>query len=124
VLPTGERLARADRAAAVAVAVLALLALLLRLTAIGRSLWLDEAWRANTALAPTWPAFWSDVLTAQYAGFTDAFTMVNAAVGVKWADGKYITSLKAVNLLDEDVQQHVFGDILKRSVSAELRMKF
>ena len=62
VLPPGERVSRADRAAAIAVALLTLLALLLRLTAIGRSLWLDEAWRANTALAPTWTAFWSDVL--------------------------------------------------------------
>ena len=33
-------------------------------------------------------AFWSDVLTSPYHGFTDAYTMVNGSFGVKWANGK------------------------------------
>ncbi len=47
------------RATAIAVAVLTLAAAGLRLPTVGRSLWLDEAWRANIALAPTWQEFWS-----------------------------------------------------------------
>ena len=39
--------------------------------------------------------------------------MLNASFGMKWADGKVITSLKGMNLTNETVQQHVFGDILK-----------
>ena len=33
-------------------------------------------------------AFWSDVLTSPYHGFTDAYTMVNGSFGVKWQGGK------------------------------------
>ena len=66
-------------------------------------------------------ALWVDVLNATYAGFTDAYTMLNATLGVKLADGKVTVSLKGINLTNEKIQQHIFGDILKRSVVAELR---
>ncbi len=69
-------------------------------------------------------ALWSDVLTEPFHGFTDAYTLVNLGFGVKWNDGKITTSVKCQNLLNEDVQQHVFGDILKRSVNFELNVKF
>ena len=39
--------------------------------------------------------------------------MVNASFGMKWADGKVITSLKGTNLTNETIQQHVYGDIMK-----------
>ncbi len=55
---------KAGRAPLVAVVVLTLAACALRVPSIGRSLWLDEAWRANIALAPTWDAFWTAVLGA------------------------------------------------------------
>jgi outer membrane receptor protein involved in Fe transport len=66
-------------------------------------------------------ALWVDVLNASYAGFTDAYTMLNATVGMKFVDGKLTVSLKGINLTNEKIQQHVFGDILKRSVVLELR---
>ncbi|HUG54533.1 MAG TPA: TonB-dependent receptor [Vicinamibacteria bacterium] len=69
-------------------------------------------------------AFWSDVLTPAYHGFTDAFTLVSGSFGVRWAGGRVTTTLKATNLLDEEIQQHVFGDILRRSVTAEVRFDF
>jgi outer membrane receptor protein involved in Fe transport len=69
-------------------------------------------------------AFWSDVLTTPFHGFTDSYTMVNATFGMKWANGKFITSLKGTNLLNETIQQHVFGDILKRAIFAEVRATF
>ncbi len=47
--------------------------------------------------------------------------MLNATLGVKLADGKVMVSLKGINLTNETIQQHIFGDILKRSVVAELR---
>jgi outer membrane receptor protein involved in Fe transport len=67
-------------------------------------------------------AFWQDVLDSRYSGPTDAFTLVNGSIGVKWAGGKYVTMLKATNLLNEQVQQHVFGDISKLQVVGELRV--
>ena len=69
-------------------------------------------------------AFWSDVLSGPYHGFTDAYTLVNGSFGVKWADAKVTTLLKVNNLLNKDIQQHVFGDIIKRSVVAELRLQY
>ena len=66
-------------------------------------------------------ALWVDVLNASYAGFTEPYTMLNATLGVRLADGKVMVSLKGINLTNEKIQQHIFGDILKRSVVAELR---
>jgi outer membrane receptor protein involved in Fe transport len=66
-------------------------------------------------------ALWVDVLGSTYHGYTDAYTMLNATLGVKLADGRVMVSLKGVNLTNETIQQHVFGDILKRSVVAEVR---
>jgi iron complex outermembrane receptor protein len=68
-------------------------------------------------------AFWSDVLTSPYFGFTDAYTMVNGTVGAKWKNGKIVGLIKVTNLFNQDIQQHIFGDILKRTVSFELRIK-
>jgi outer membrane receptor protein involved in Fe transport len=68
-------------------------------------------------------AFWSDVLTSPYHGFTDAYTMVNASFGVKWAGGKITTLVRATNVFNEEIQQHVFGDIIKASVVGEVRFK-
>lgn len=69
-------------------------------------------------------AFWSDVLTSNFHGFTEAFTMVNASFGVKWSDGRITTSIKTTNLFNEAIQQHIFGDLLRRSVTAEVRFDF
>jgi outer membrane receptor protein involved in Fe transport len=66
-------------------------------------------------------AFWSDVLSGPYHGFTDAYTMVNGSVGVKWANGRITTLAKVTNLLDQKIQQHVFGDVITRSVIGEVR---
>jgi outer membrane receptor protein involved in Fe transport len=66
-------------------------------------------------------ALWTDVLNQRYVGFTDAYTMINATLGVRLAEGKLTVSLKGINLANETIQQHIFGDILKRSVVLELR---
>ena len=69
-------------------------------------------------------AFWSDVLASQYHGFTDAYTMVNGSFGVKWFQGRVTTLAKVTNLFNQDIQQHIFGDIIKRSGIAEVRFNF
>lgn len=68
-------------------------------------------------------AFWSDVLTSNYYGFTDSYTMVGATFGMKWKQGRVTTLVRANNLLNQDIQQHVFGDILKASALFEVRFK-
>jgi hypothetical protein len=50
--------------------------------------------------------------------------LVNAGVGLRWRGGRLVTSIKATNLLDQEIQQHVFGDVMKRQVVGELRSQF
>ncbi len=74
-------------------------------------------------------AFWTDVLSDPYHGYTGSFTMVNASAGVKWLGGNLITSVKGTNLLGDDnmqggIQQHIFGDIITRTVVGEVRFSF
>jgi iron complex outermembrane receptor protein len=69
-------------------------------------------------------AFWSDVLTSTYHGYSDAYTLVNTSFGVKWSSQKMTTLVKVNNLLNQTVQQHVFGDLLLRSVTGEVRFDF
>jgi outer membrane receptor protein involved in Fe transport len=65
-------------------------------------------------------ALWTDVLSSIYHGYTDSYTMLNATIGVKFADGKARISLKGTNLTNGEILQHVYGDLLRRSVQAEL----
>jgi outer membrane receptor protein involved in Fe transport len=69
-------------------------------------------------------AFWQDVLDDPYHGTTKGYTLINGGFGVRWIDKNVTTSVKVINLANDDVQQHVFGDILKRQVVGELRVQF
>jgi outer membrane receptor protein involved in Fe transport len=69
-------------------------------------------------------AFWQDVLDDRYHGTTERYTLVNGGFGVKWMNNHFTTSVKGTNLANQTIQQHVFGDIIKRSVVAELRVNF
>jgi len=69
-------------------------------------------------------AFWTDVLSSPYHGFTDAYTLVNGSFGVKFPSTKMTALVKVNNILNKDIQQHVFGDIIKRSVVGELRFEY
>jgi outer membrane receptor protein involved in Fe transport len=67
-------------------------------------------------------AFWQDVLDARYSGYTKPYTSVNFTIGTKWSDGRYGLALKATNIANQSIQQHIFGDIIKRMVVAEFRV--
>jgi hypothetical protein len=64
------------------------------------------------------------VLDDRYHGTTEAYTLVNGGFGLRWFDGQLTTSVKVINLANEEIQQHVFGDILKRQWVGELRVIF
>ena len=78
----------------------------------------------NISVSYSDSAFWQDVLDDRYHGTTKAYTLVNGGFGVRWARNRVTTSIKATNLANQAVQQHVFGDILKRQVVGELRVQF
>ena len=69
-------------------------------------------------------AYWQDVLDSRFHGSTDSYTQVNGAFGVRWMNDKLTTTIKFNNLFDEEIQSHVFGDILRRQVIGELRVQF
>lgn len=70
-------------------------------------------------------AYWNDVVDVTYCGTTKAYTVVNAGAGVRWGrGGKYMAMLRVSNLANTPIQNHVFGDILKRQISGEFRMRF
>jgi iron complex outermembrane receptor protein len=78
----------------------------------------------NLAASYTGEAYWQDVLDLRYAGTTDAYTLINGGVGVRWAGQRVVTSVKFMNLANEEVLQHIFGDVLKRQVIGEVRFTF
>jgi outer membrane receptor protein involved in Fe transport len=78
----------------------------------------------NLTVSYTDKAFWQDVLDARYAGFTDPFTTLNGAFGVRWLGERLVTSIKMNNIGNEEVQQHIFGDIIRRQVIGEARVTF
>ena len=79
----------------------------------------------NVSISYSDGAFWQDVLDDRYHGTTESYTLVNAGFGVKWGSRDRITtSIKATNLGNQNVQQHVFGDITKRQIVGELRVQF
>jgi outer membrane receptor protein involved in Fe transport len=69
-------------------------------------------------------AYWQDVLDARYAGTTDPFTLLNGSFGVRWMRGKLTTSVKGTNLANQEVMQHVFGDVTKRAIVGEVKINF
>jgi iron complex outermembrane receptor protein len=84
-----------------------------------------DRYLGNLAVSYQDEAYWQDVLDSRYSGTTDAYTLVNGSFGVKWgAERKIVTLVKATNLLNDEIQQHIFGDISKVQVVAELRVGF
>jgi outer membrane receptor protein involved in Fe transport len=78
----------------------------------------------NFAVNYTDEAFWQDVLDARFHGTTDAYTLINGGFGVRWAGDKVVTSIKVNNLANEEVLQHIFGDVMRRQVVGEIRVTF
>ncbi len=75
----------------------------------------------NLSVSAATAALWSDVLTPDYHGYSDGYAMVNGTFGVKWSGGAVTTLVKVTNLFNQSIQQHVFGDILRRTVVGEVR---
>jgi iron complex outermembrane receptor protein len=83
-----------------------------------------EKWLGNLSVNYTDEAYWQDVLDARFAGTTDAFTLVNGAIGYRWRNERIVTTLKMTNIGNQEIQQHIFGDILRRQVVGEARFMF
>ena len=69
-------------------------------------------------------AFFAQGIQPFYYGYSDSYTLVTASVGRRWSDGWVTTNLKILNLLDDPVKQHVFGDLMRRTIMLEALFKF
>ncbi len=81
-------------------------------------------WLGNASVSFVDEAEWRDVLDSRFHGPTEAYTQVNGAFGVRWLGDRLISTIKVINLTNEDIQSHVFGDVIKRQVIGELRFAF
>lgn len=77
-------------------------------------------WSANVNYQDE--AYWADVLN--YKGYTDAFTQVNAAIGFRILDERMSLQVIGSNIFDEEIQQHIFGDIISRKVTGQIGFRF
>jgi len=84
----------------------------------------SERFYVNGTVNYTDEAYWTDVLDSRFWGTTDSFTIVNLGFGVRFNDQKITFAVTGTNIFDEDFQAHVFGDIIPRKVSGELRFRF
>jgi outer membrane receptor for ferrienterochelin and colicin len=84
----------------------------------------QKRYLGNVSVGYVGSAFWNDVVNVLYSGSTKAYTVVNLSAGVRFGGGKYIAMLKVANLASRPIQNHVWGDILRRQVIGELRMRF
>jgi outer membrane receptor protein involved in Fe transport len=67
---------------------------------------------------------WNDV-PPWWRGPTKGYTTINFGVGKDWGENrKYATILKVSNLANTPIQNHIFGDILKRQITGEFKIRF
>lgn len=86
------------------------------------AMFVGKQWKGSASLSYTGEAYWTDVLDQRFWGWTDAYVLVNGNLG--WTREPFSVELSATNLLDEPVQQHVFGDVIGRKISATAKWKF
>ena len=75
-------------------------------------------WTVSGDLHYSDEAFWTDVLTPPFWGGTAAYRRVNARVSYRLPNRFWELWLSATNLFDEKIKSHVFGDTVRRKVTA------
>jgi iron complex outermembrane receptor protein len=98
---------------------------------------LPPEWRANAGVVwsagRAWvdlsgnyqdSAFWTDVLDSRFWGPTDSFAQLHLGAGYRLRGDTIELSIRAQNVTDEEVQQHVWGDLLGRKVTGQIALRF
>lgn len=78
-------------------------------------------WSAATDVQYTDRAFWADVLTEPFWGYTDSYVNVNARGTYRLRGQPWEFWLSATDLFDRKIKSHVFGDTIRRKVTAGIR---
>lgn len=82
----------------------------------------QDRWFYGAAVNYTGEAYWTDVLDQRFWGTTEAYTTVDASIGMMLMDGTAEVSLRATNLFDVEALQHIYGDIIGRRIVAEMAL--
>lgn len=82
------------------------------------------SWYVNGNVQYTDGAFWTDVLDSRFWGPTDDYTLTNVSFGFRFNDDKVTLGIVGTNIFDDEIQTHVFGDIIPRKIVGELRFHF
>jgi iron complex outermembrane receptor protein len=80
-------------------------------------------WSGALGVTYTDEATWRDVLDERFWGSTDDYVLVQGSLSRDFSDSTSLT-LRATNLLDDAVKQHVYGDIIGRQVTLRLRLRW
>lgn len=77
--------------------------------------------QGDISVGYTSKAYFRDILT--YQGWIKGFTVINVGLGARLAGDNVVIAVKVRNLGNEPVQNHLFSDLLKRQIVAELRLR-
>jgi outer membrane cobalamin receptor len=80
-------------------------------------------WNASADAHYTDKAFWADVLTPDFWGYTNAYVNVNTRVSYRPKGALWDLWLSATDLLDQQIKSHVYGDIVRRKVTGGIRFQ-
>ena len=69
-------------------------------------------------------SYQADILDARYHGWLPAFQVINAGMGYRWQKQNLDITFKISNLANKTIQQHIAGDLQKRSFITELHYRF
>jgi outer membrane receptor for ferrienterochelin and colicins len=69
-------------------------------------------------------AFWADVFTEPFWGYTDSYLNVNARMSYRLRAAPWELWMSATDLFDQKIKSHVYGDIVRRKVTAGVRWQW
>jgi outer membrane receptor protein involved in Fe transport len=84
----------------------------------GHASYATERWSAAADMNYTGRAFWSDVFTEPFWGYTESFVAFNARVSAHLPGSALELWLSGTDLLDEKIKSHVYGDTVRRKITA------
>ena len=90
----------------------------------GAVIYETSTWNATGDLHYTDRAFWADVLTSQYWGYTDSFVALDARASYHPKnERRWEVWVAGTNLLDEKIKSHVYGDTIRRKVTVGINWR-
>jgi len=88
---------------------------------VSGSLGLDRPrWSASASWDYISGTFWQDVLTSDYWGFVSGYNLVGVRGAWRWPRQGLELTAQLTNLLNEPIQQHIYGDVLERRATVGL----